>query len=181
VYALATRLEVNDVAAFASTQLHSPPLESYSPEALDILPNIKSLQLLYILHAHRKERFHEILSDEPLFPHGYGKCTVKHHAQKAEEAWRTQKRYLLSMGRIHAGTNLAAEMVAVLRELGSCETCLKAYNAAIGMLEVCSMKLKMRLSLTTMQYKSRKVPQSISKLPSQKTTEHNVQSGSSVQ
>jgi hypothetical protein len=140
VYALATRLGANDVAAFASTQLHSPPLESYSPEALDILPTIKSLQLLYMLHAHRRECLHEILSDEPLFPHGYGKCTIKHHAQRAEEAWRTQKRYLLCMCRIHAGTNIAAEMSPVLLELQSCETCLKAYNAAIGMLQVCSMK-----------------------------------------
>ncbi|KIM28982.1 hypothetical protein M408DRAFT_329026 [Serendipita vermifera MAFF 305830] len=150
VYALATALEADDVAAFASTQLHSPPLESYSPEQLEILPSVKSLQVLYILHAQRTQALRKIVAEELLFPHGYGKCTSRGHADRAEEAWRKRKRYLLSMGRLTSGTDIAAEMLLAIDDLDACDTCKKAFDRAIGML----------------QYKSRKIPQSIKKITS---------------
>lgn len=137
VYALATRLELEDVANFASSQLLSPPLETYSVEELEIMPSIKSLHLLYKLHAHRKARLQEILANEPLFPHGYGRCKTRNHAQRAENAWIKQKGILLSMGRLQAGTDIASEMGPVLQELESCETCIKAFKIATDMLEVC--------------------------------------------
>lgn len=136
VYALATMLEAEDVAAFASTQLHWPPLESYSPEQLEILPSVKSLQVLYILHAQRTQALREIVAKEPLFPHGYGRCSSRGHADRAEEAWRKRKRYLLSMGRLNAGTNVGAEMLLGIKDLDGCDTCKKAFDAAIGMLQV---------------------------------------------
>ncbi|CAG7846722.1 SubName: Full=Uncharacterized protein {ECO:0000313/EMBL:CCA74244.1} [Serendipita indica DSM 11827] len=158
VYAMATAMGIDDVAIYASTQLHSPPLETYTPDQMAILPTIQSLQLLYILHAVRKQRLREILAEEQLFPSGYGKCTVKGHVEMAEEAWRKQKRILLSMGRIQAGANLRVEMMPVLVTVSGCNTCLKAYETAIDMI----------------QYKSVKIPQSIANLehfvPSKQTT-----------
>ncbi|KAG8859922.1 hypothetical protein FRB91_005792 [Serendipita sp. 411] len=152
VYAMSTILGIDDVAAFASTQLHSPPLESYSLDQISILPSITSLHLLYQLHAVRRQRLCEVLAEEPLFPRGYGECPTKGHTEKAEEAWRKQKRILLSMGRIQAGADLSIEMMPVAVEVSGCVTCHKAYQAAIGML----------------QYKSAKIPQSISNLPEYK-------------
>jgi len=137
VYALATVLDAKDVAIFASTQLHSPPLESYSSEDLAILPSIASLHALYILHAQRIQALRDIVANEPLFPHGYGKCTAWGHGDRAEEAWRKRKRWLLSMGRLEAGTNVAAEMLLGMKDLNGCDVCKKAFDAAIGMLQVC--------------------------------------------
>jgi hypothetical protein len=136
VYALATVLDAKEVAVFASTQLHSPPIESYSSEQLEILPTVASLQALYILQAQRIQALREIVAKEPLFPHGYGKCTAWGHADRAEEAWRKRKRWLLSMGRLDAGTNVAAEMLLGIKELNGCDNCKKAFDAAIGMLQV---------------------------------------------
>lgn len=136
VYALATILDAKEVAIFASTQLHSPPIESYSSEQLEILPTVASLQALYILQAQRIQALREIVAREPLFPHGYGKCTSWGHADRAEEAWRKRKRWVLSMGRLDAGTNVAAEMLMGIKNLDGCDVCKRAFDAAIGMLQV---------------------------------------------
>ncbi|PVF98305.1 hypothetical protein CPB86DRAFT_784937 [Serendipita vermifera] len=152
VYAYASAMEGPDaleVAAFASTKLYYPPLESYTPEDLAIMPSVQSLQLLYVLHAHRRQRLQEILANEELYPHDYGKCTAWGHANKIEEAWRKQKRYLLSMGRITAATDLATEMSVVEKDVNGCKSCYHPFSAAIKML----------------QYKSAKIPRSIAKLP----------------
>ena len=173
VYAMATSMGIDDVAVYASTQMHSPPLETYTPEAMAILPTIQSLQLLYILHAVRKQRLREILAEEQLFPSGYGMCTAKGHVEAAEEAWRKQKRILLSMGRIQAGANLRVEMMPVLVTVSACDTCLKAYNKAMDMIQV-RINLKGCTTINKSQYKSIKIPQSIANLehyaPSKQTT-----------
>jgi len=136
VYALATTLSLSEVAAYASSHLLSPPLDTYATGTLSILPSIESLHLLYLLHSHRIKKLHEILANEAIFPHGYGKCASRGHSERVEEAWRHQKRVLLSMGRIEAGTDVSSEMRAVLRSFEDCATCTKAGIAAIEMLEV---------------------------------------------
>lgn len=136
VYALATTLSLSEVAAYASSHLLSPPLGTYAPSTLSILPSIESLHLLYLLHSHRIKQFHEILANEAIFPHGYGRCASRGHSERAEETWRHRKRVLLSMGRIEAGTDVSAEMREVLESFEDCATCIKAGTAAIEMLEV---------------------------------------------
>ena len=136
VYALATTLSLSEVAAYASSHLLSPPLDTYAPGTLSILPSIESLHLLYLLHTHRIKKFHEILANEAIFPHGYGKCASRGHSERAEEAWRHRKRVLLSMGRIEAGTDVSSEMRSVLETFEDCAICTKAGIAAIEMLEV---------------------------------------------
>lgn len=135
VYAIATYLDLKDLAAYASSHLLSPSLDTYSPAQLSVLPSIESLHLLYILQAHRQTKLREVLSGESIFPHGYGRCDSRGHADKIEEAWRARKRYLLSMGRVTAGTDVALEMSTVTQGL-ECSTCLKACTAAIQLLEV---------------------------------------------
>lgn len=137
VYGLSYTLGFDDVATFASTQLHSPPLDTYHPDTLArILPNIQSLQKLYILHAERKRLLRDILSEEPLYPSGYGKCTTRKHADALEEAWRKQKRFVLSMDRVHSGTDIAAEMSSILQDFSHCETCRGRINAVTQLLQV---------------------------------------------
>jgi hypothetical protein len=136
VYALATTLSLSEVAAYASSHLISPPLDTYAPSTLSILPSIESLHLLYLLHSHRIKEFHTILANEPIFPHGYGKCFSRGHTERAEEAWRRRKRVLLSMGRIEAGTDVSSEMREVLKSFEDCATCTKAGVAVVEMLEV---------------------------------------------
>jgi len=136
VYALATTLSLPEVAAYASSHLLSPPLDTYAPSTFSILPSVGSLHLLYLLHSHRIKQFHEILANEAIFPHGYGRCALRGHTDRAEEAWRHRKRVLLSMGRIEAGTDVSSEMLEVLKSFEDCATCTKAGIAAIEMLEV---------------------------------------------
>ena len=169
VYALATTLSLSEVAAYASSHLLSPPLDTYAPGTLSILPNIESLHLLYLLHSHRIKKFHEILANEAIFPHGYGKCSSRGHSERAEEAWRHRKRVLLSMSRIEAGTDVSSEMREVLKTFEDCTTCTKAGIAAIEMLEVrycCSFYLfRMLCADGVLQYKCRKIARTIKKVP----------------
>jgi len=165
VYSLATSLSLPEVAAYASSHLLSPPLDTYAPGTLSILPSIESLHLLYLLHSHRIKKIHEILASEAIFPHGYGKCASRGHSERAEEAWRQQKRVLLSMGRIEAGTDVSSEMRQVLKLFEECATCTKAGIAAIEMLEVrccCSTWL---CPDGILQYKCRKIARTIKKVP----------------
>ena len=135
VYAMAISLNFPTIAARASAHLHSPPMHKYSISQLSILPSIESLHRLYLLHAHRIQCLREILSKEEVFPHNYGICPTKGHTDRTRELWMAKKKWLL-MGRIEAGTDVAAEVAIGIGALGDCVACTTAFERAIEMLRV---------------------------------------------
>jgi len=148
VYGYATELNMEGVASKASMYLLERPLTNYTPEEMEVIPTAAALHKLYLLHDFRIRRLREVLKDEPLFPHDYGKCTKMGHAQRALGRWEELKResYIL----IEAATDVADLMLAGQDEFKDCDICTKAWTAAVSMLA----------------YKCAKVPRNVKKLPS---------------
>ena len=95
VYGLATRRGLVDIADEASAFLVQPPLHTYTPEELRIIPTAEAYQKLLLLQHHRTMKLKKLLMDEQLFPHGYGECTA--HRQVATDLWTEKKRSLLGL------------------------------------------------------------------------------------
>lgn len=146
VYGYATELGMHDVASGASMYLLEPPLTSYTPEEIEVIPTAAALHKLYLLHEFRVKRLREVLKDEPLFPHDYGKCSRLGHAIKAVSRWEEVKN--ASYLSIEAATDVAQLMRDPQEEFKDCESCTKAWNAAVSMIA----------------YKCAKVPRTIKKL-----------------
>lgn len=147
VYGYATELGMEDVASKASMYLLEPPLTKYTPDEMDVISTAGALHKLYLLHEYRVKRLREVLKEEPLFPHDYGKCTRLGHAVRAVSRWEEVKS--ASLFSIEAATDVAELMRSAQDEFKDCETCTKAWNAAVSMLA----------------YKCAKVPRTIKKLP----------------
>ncbi len=101
VYGHATGLGFYEIAAEASTYLLYPPLTSYSPEDIKIIPTAEAYHKLVLLHDFRVKRLAEVLRNEEVFPHGYGECTRLGHSQRTRSAWEARKQVIY--GQIEAG------------------------------------------------------------------------------
>lgn len=99
-YGLLTLLEMPSMASKASAFLMKTPLDAYSVEEIqENIPDLRAYHKVVQLQALRTRRLKEVLSDEPLFPHGYGRCDA--HEQKAVLAWEQRKQRIA--WRLHVG------------------------------------------------------------------------------
>ncbi|KAI0076247.1 hypothetical protein K474DRAFT_1584468, partial [Panus rudis PR-1116 ss-1] len=130
VYGYAVELGLETLASRTSMYLLHPPLAQYTPKEVDAIPTAEAYHKLVLLHHYRIERLREVLQKEEIFPHGYRLC-VK-HAQSTECMWQQRKADILI--RIEAATDVAAEMDVLQKKLIHCETCTRAYVAAVSML-----------------------------------------------
>lgn len=99
VYGCAVELGFQGIAAKASKHLLHPPLTSYTPEEIKVIPTAEAYHKLVLLHEMRIKRLGEVLAAEDIFPHGYGECS--RHAHKAKSLWRQRKGVVVSQ--IQAG------------------------------------------------------------------------------
>ncbi|KDQ54744.1 hypothetical protein JAAARDRAFT_37846 [Jaapia argillacea MUCL 33604] len=146
VYGHSVALGLDALAESTSIYLLHPPLTTYTTEEISVIPTAVAYHKLVLLHFHRVMRLRETLLGEQIFPHGYGKCAS--HESRTEGLWDSQKKLLVD--KIEAGTDVAAEMGAIMSSLPDCKTCQKACTAALEMLA----------------YKCRKVIKRIDQLPS---------------
>ena len=133
VYAMATLLGLDKIAAKSSAHLLRRPLATYTMEEIAILPTVQSYHRLVMLHAHRTQKLRETLMAEDIFPHDYGTCSK--HSKATKELWQMRKRHL--EWRITAGTDISVEMGTLEGSLVHCATCTLAYERAVAMLKVC--------------------------------------------
>jgi hypothetical protein len=99
-YGLLTLLDLPRMASKASMYLMKSPLDGYSLEEIqENIPDLKAYHKVVQLQALRTRQLKAVLSDEPLFPHGYGRCDT--HEQKAVLAWEQRKQRIA--WRMHAG------------------------------------------------------------------------------
>ncbi|THH02503.1 hypothetical protein EW026_g381 [Hermanssonia centrifuga] len=148
VYGYASELGLDKVAAKASTHLLHPPLTSYSTEEMKAIPTAEAYHKLALLHEFRTRKIRETLMNEEVFPHGYGECS--RHAQRTKDLWKTRKHVVYNQ--IQAATDAAAEMVSLGEQpVADCQSCSKAWNAAVAMLS----------------YKCARIPRRIDKLPTE--------------
>ena len=99
VYGYAVGLGLDEIAAKTSKHLLHPPLMSYTPEELRVIPTAEAYQKLLLLHDYRIKKLTEMLLNEEIFPHGYGECP--RHVQHTKALWQSRKEKIL--GRIEAG------------------------------------------------------------------------------
>ncbi|QRW00639.1 hypothetical protein RhiJN_28657 [Ceratobasidium sp. AG-Ba] len=150
VYALASRLDLNDIASLASSFLLHPPMHEYPLSEIAVLPTASSYHLLLVLQMHRLPKLRNILATEPIFPHDYGACS-KHGTASARAIWESRRESVLE--HIHSGSDIANMMQCdeeVRTELKNCSDCSLGWERAVEM----------------MRYKAGKVPREISQLPS---------------
>lgn len=100
VYGYATSLNLDDVAARASTFLLDPPLSSHTPQDINVIPSAQAYHRLVQLHEYRRKKLTEMVMGEEIFPHGYGKCP--RHGTKTQEVWEERKKVVCA--RVLAGT-----------------------------------------------------------------------------
>lgn len=159
VYGCASSLGCDEIAAEASTHLLYPPLGTYSVDEIRVIPTTEAYHQLVLLHDFRIKKLKEVLSNEDVFPHGYGECN--RHSDRTKSIWVAKKRDII--GQIEAGecsvayrlsrsstsvaaTDVAALMVPIQDELPDCQTCNRAWEAAVAMLAVscdCSLSLSL--------------------------------------
>ncbi|KZP32216.1 hypothetical protein FIBSPDRAFT_925191 [Athelia psychrophila] len=151
VYGYATEHGLRDLAADASMHLLHPPLSSYSPNDLKVIPVPEAWHELVLLHEVRIRGLRRLLLAEEIFPCGYGQCSS--HKDKTLSLWKQRKNEIIL--RVEAATDVAAEMGSLQQELSSCKTCHKACTAAVEMLS----------------YKCRRLPKSIYGIDANKTGE----------
>ena len=148
VYGLATRLSLDWVANDTSMFLIHPPLHTYTTEQVACIPTVEAYHKLLKLQHYRETKLRDILLNEFLFPHGYGECS--RHKDAVLARWDAARNKLV--GRIESGmcmsslivqsnscrtgTDVAAEMALPIQSLENCETCTKAWTAAVDMLAV---------------------------------------------
>lgn len=99
VYGCAVGRGLNEVAAEASAHLLHPPLTSYTPEEIKIIPTAEAYHQLVLLHDFRIKQLGKVLVNEEIFPHGYGECS--RHAQRTKSIWQQRKTVVSS--KIQAG------------------------------------------------------------------------------
>ena len=92
VYGYAIELGLESVAAKTSIYLLHPPLSSYSPEDMKVIPTAEALQKLVRLHDYRIKKLGQVLDEEVVFPYGYGLCMK--HGQKTKSLWNQRKHHL---------------------------------------------------------------------------------------
>ncbi|KAG8772826.1 hypothetical protein FRC12_002874 [Ceratobasidium sp. 428] len=149
VYALASRLELREIASLASSFLLYPPMHEHPLSDIKALPSAISYHLLLVLQIHRLEKLRNIVATEPIFPHEYGAC-AKHGTSPAKLAWETRRTLVLT--NLHAGSSVADMMQhddEVRKELKNCIDCCLGWERAVEMI----------------RYKAGKVPREISQLP----------------
>jgi hypothetical protein len=89
VYAFATGRCLQPLAVEASKHLLHPPLATYSPKDINIIPTPEAWHKLVLLHDVRIRGLREILLGEEIFPHGYGTCFS--HKNKTISLWYQRK------------------------------------------------------------------------------------------
>ncbi|KAG9081559.1 hypothetical protein FS749_007573 [Ceratobasidium sp. UAMH 11750] len=149
VYALASRLQLGEIASLASSFLLYPPMHEYPLSEIKALPSAASYHLLLVLQTHRIEKLKKLVATEPIFPYEYGACS-KHGTSPARLAWEIRKTSVLDD--LNAGSYVADMMQCdeqVRRELKDCSDCCSAWEKAVEMI----------------RYKAGKVPREISQLP----------------
>ena len=99
VYGCAVKFGLDEIAGEASTHLLHPPLTSYTPDEIKVIPTAEAYHRLALLHEIRIRKLREVLENEEVFPHGYGEC--RRHAQRMESVWRQRKNVV--MNKIQAG------------------------------------------------------------------------------
>lgn len=100
VYGYASELGLTELAAKTTMYLLDPPLSSYTAEEVKVIPSAEAYHQLVVLHEFRIRKLKELLMNESIFPHGYGRCSK--HAGRTEKLWGQQKEVVA--GRIEAGT-----------------------------------------------------------------------------
>ncbi|GBE78120.1 hypothetical protein BKA93DRAFT_299412 [Sparassis latifolia] len=141
VYGYAVERGLDDIAAQASKHLLHPPLSSYTSKDIAVIPTAQAYHKLVLLHSCRIDRLREVLMGEMIFPHGYGECTK--HSQYTTVIWEERKKTVAA--EVLAGTDVTAEMAEVQRKFDSCETCSRACQAALEMLEYKCAKIPRRV------------------------------------
>ncbi|KAG9103075.1 hypothetical protein FRC06_000275 [Ceratobasidium sp. 370] len=101
VYALASRLQLGEIASLASSFLLHPPMHEYPLSEIQVLPSAVSYHLLLVLQTHRLAKLRNVVATEPIFPHEYGACS-KHSTSPAKLAWETRRTFVLD--NLHAGS-----------------------------------------------------------------------------
>lgn len=99
VYGYATAHGLRDLAADASMHLLHPPLSSYSPNDLKVIPVPEAWHELVLLHEVRIRGLRRLLLAEEIFPCGYGQCSS--HKDKTLSLWKQRKNEIIL--RVEAG------------------------------------------------------------------------------
>lgn len=99
VYALATKLGLEELMNETSVFLIHPPLSSYTAEEVSIIPSTGAYHKILLLQAHRQSHLKEILLGEDIFPHGYGECP--NHKSATTAIWHQRRQEIV--GRIESG------------------------------------------------------------------------------
>lgn len=141
VYAYGLSNGLPGMAENASQYLWDPPLSKYTDEDISILPGVRAYHQLVRLHGLRIEGIKRLLVEAELFPHGYGICI--RHERDSLLAW--EEAGLRIAGRIEAATDAAGEMQPPAEVIG-CQTCSKAWNAAVALLGYKCLWLPKRIS-----------------------------------
>ncbi|KAG8737530.1 hypothetical protein FRC10_008079 [Ceratobasidium sp. 414] len=155
VYALASHLQLGEIASLASSFLLYPPMHEYPLSEIKALPSAASYHLLLVLQTHRLEKLRNVVATESIFPHEYGACS-KHGTSPAKLAWETRRTFVLD--NLHAGSYVADMMQCdeqVRRELKDCPDCCLGWERAVEMIRHSDHS----------KYKAGKVPREISQLP----------------
>lgn len=108
VYGCAVGFGMPDIAVEASAHLLHPPLTSYTPEEIKIIPTAQAYHRLVLLHELRIRKLGEVLEHEEIFPHGYGECG--RHAERTKSLWLRRK--ATTMSKIQAGESQATYRTA---------------------------------------------------------------------
>jgi hypothetical protein len=101
VYGMAVGMGLNHIAARASKYLLHPPLATYTPEEIKVIPTAEAYHRLVLLHEYRTRKLRELLIEEQVFPLGYGECS--RHTQRTKALWQTRKKQVVNQ--VEAGQN----------------------------------------------------------------------------
>lgn len=89
VYGMASALGLKPLASLASMNLLYPPVATYTLEQIREVPTAEALHRLVVLQARREPLLKEVVLNERLFPHDYGKCAT--HGKRLAASWEARK------------------------------------------------------------------------------------------
>lgn len=136
-YALASFLNLSEIANNATQYLLTPLLSTLPIERTRIIPSAEAYHVLLQLQTHRVEQLRTVLREEEVFPHGYLFC--KAHGETTRRLWDARKNIVLQ--NINGDTDVPEATSSVKDAVGHCKDCKRGVNSCVEMVRVSHFSL----------------------------------------